>query len=183
MLDQIRCGLVLLDAQARVRYLNLAALQLMDEQFPLMLAAQTLQVRNPQDRGPLAAALTAASQGHRRLLTVGRAGLAADVSVVPFHREGTNGAQSQGGILLVLGAPRTALAAAVLDLANGVGLTPAEARVLDLLCAGARPAEIASRLGVAVSTVRTQIGSIRHKTGTTSIRALVRQVAVMPPLD
>ena len=45
-----------------------------------------------------------------------------------------------------------------------------------------RPNEIASRAGVAVSTVRTQIGSIRSKTGATSIRELVRQVAVLPPL-
>jgi hypothetical protein len=35
---------------------------------------------------------------------------------------------------------------------------------------------------VAVSTVRTQIGSIRAKTGAGSIRELVRQVAVLPPL-
>jgi hypothetical protein len=33
-----------------------------------------------------------------------------------------------------------------------------------------------------VSTVRTQIGSIRAKTGANSIRELVRQVAVLPPL-
>ena len=38
------------------------------------------------------------------------------------------------------------------------------------------------RDGVAVSTVRSQIGSIRHKTGAESIRALVRQVAVLPPV-
>jgi hypothetical protein len=37
-------------------------------------------------------------------------------------------------------------------------------------------------LGVAFSTVRTQIGNIRQKTGAPSIRALVQQVAVLPPL-
>jgi DNA-binding CsgD family transcriptional regulator len=35
---------------------------------------------------------------------------------------------------------------------------------------------------VAVSTVRTQIGSIRAKAGAGSISELVRQVAVLPPL-
>jgi DNA-binding CsgD family transcriptional regulator len=54
--------------------------------------------------------------------------------------------------------------------------------VLEHLCGGVRPTEIAQRQGVAVSTVRTQIGSIRAKTGATSIRELVRQVAVLPPL-
>ena len=43
-------------------------------------------------------------------------------------------------------------------------------------------AEVARQQGVAVSTVRTQIGSIRAKTGAGSISELVRQVAVLPPL-
>ena len=42
--------------------------------------------------------------------------------------------------------------------------------------------EIAKQLGVAVSTVRSQIGSMRLKTAADSIRDLVRQVAVLPPV-
>jgi DNA-binding CsgD family transcriptional regulator len=45
-----------------------------------------------------------------------------------------------------------------------------------------RPTAIARQQNVAVSTVRTQIGSIRAKTGAGSISELVRQVAVLPPL-
>jgi DNA-binding CsgD family transcriptional regulator len=66
--------------------------------------------------------------------------------------------------------------------ARAVSLTPAETRVLELLCNGVQPTAIAVQQGVAVSTVRTQIGSIRAKTGANSIRELVRQVAVLPPL-
>lgn len=183
LLDQIACGLVLVDAQARVRYLNLAALRQLDSQHPLVLAGQTLQTRDPEDLAPLKAALVAAGLGQRRLVTLGHAKQTTEVSVVPLRSAGVGSAHGQAGILLALGVPRTALPSAAQDLARCVGLTPAEARVLDLLCAGVRPAEIASRLGVAVSTVRTQIGSVRHKTGTASIRALVRQVAVMPPLN
>ena len=61
-------------------------------------------------------------------------------------------------------------------------MTPGETRVLTALCRGAPPADIAAEHGVAVCTVRSQIGSIRIKTGAPSIRALVRQVAVLPPL-
>jgi DNA-binding CsgD family transcriptional regulator len=50
------------------------------------------------------------------------------------------------------------------------------------LCAGLDPQEVASQQGVAISTVRSQISSIRSKTGAPSIRELVRQVAVLPPL-
>ena len=61
-------------------------------------------------------------------------------------------------------------------------LTPAETRVLEKLCSGVSPTRIAQQQNVAVCTVRTQIGSIRSKTGAGSISDLVRQVAVLPPM-
>jgi DNA-binding CsgD family transcriptional regulator len=66
--------------------------------------------------------------------------------------------------------------------ARSYGLTGAETRVLVALCGGLPPMEVAHQTGVAISTVRSQIISIRQKTGATSIRALVRQVAVLPPV-
>jgi DNA-binding CsgD family transcriptional regulator len=54
--------------------------------------------------------------------------------------------------------------------------------VLEALSAGLHPGEIATRHGVGISTIRSQIGSIRSKTRSDSISALVRQVAVLPPL-
>jgi DNA-binding CsgD family transcriptional regulator len=44
------------------------------------------------------------------------------------------------------------------------------------------PSQIAKHVGVAVCTVRSQIGSIRTKTGTGSIGDLVRQVSLLPPM-
>jgi DNA-binding CsgD family transcriptional regulator len=61
-------------------------------------------------------------------------------------------------------------------------LTLAETRVLEALSEGLQPNDIAARHGVGISTVRSQIGSIRSKTRSDSIGALVRQVAVLPPL-
>lgn len=62
------------------------------------------------------------------------------------------------------------------------GLTPAELRVLKQLCAGHPAAEIAMMRSVALTTVRTQISSVRDKTGSPSIGAPVRSVARLPPL-
>jgi DNA-binding CsgD family transcriptional regulator len=84
--------------------------------------------------------------------------------------------------LVVLGKREVCGALSVQGYARSVHLTPAETRVLEKLCGGVRPSDIANDAGVAVSTVRTQIGSIRAKTGAASIRDLVRQVAVLPPL-
>ena len=62
------------------------------------------------------------------------------------------------------------------------GLTSAEGQVLAQVCKGLRPAQIASKHGVRISTVRTQLRSIRMKTFSTTIRDLVQQVSVLPPM-
>ena len=62
-------------------------------------------------------------------------------------------------------------------------LTAAELQVLQSLCSGLQPQEIAQRHGVAISTVRTQIASVRAKTATESIRDLVSMVAQLPPMQ
>lgn len=52
-------------------------------------------------------------------------------------------------------------------------LTPAELRVLSLLLADLGPMEIATRLGVSIRTVRTQLSSLYAKTGTKNQRDLI----------
>ena len=84
--------------------------------------------------------------------------------------------------LVVLGKQRMCEHLSVQGYARSYGLTAAEARVLLALCGGDRPEEVAARLDIAISTVRTQIGSIRSKTGVRSINALLQQVAMLPPI-
>lgn len=62
------------------------------------------------------------------------------------------------------------------------GLTSAEGQVLAQVCKGLRPAQIASNHGVRISTVRTQLRSIRMKTCSETIRELVQKVSVLPPM-
>ncbi len=61
-------------------------------------------------------------------------------------------------------------------------LSPAEAGVLRLLVRGMAPEAIARRNGVALSTVRTQVISIRAKTGVASVRELVNRLSRIPPM-
>jgi DNA-binding CsgD family transcriptional regulator len=62
------------------------------------------------------------------------------------------------------------------------GLSGAERRVLDALCQGLQANEIAAVQGVAISTVRTQISSIRAKTDSASIGEVVQRLARLPPI-
>jgi DNA-binding CsgD family transcriptional regulator len=179
MLDEIDYGMLLVTADLRVSYMNHMARLELDGHHPLQLGP-TLRAQRAPDVAPLYDALAEAQRGLRKLLTLGEGEHRVSISVVPLPAD-----PQQGGApltLLVLGKRRVCEALSVRGFARCVHLTPAETRVLESLCAGCRPAEIAAQAGVAVSTVRTQIGSIRSKTGATSIRELVRQVAVLPPL-
>ena len=62
------------------------------------------------------------------------------------------------------------------------GLTGAEGQVLAHACKGLRPSQIATQQGVQVSTVRSQLRSIRQKTASDSVRELVEKVSTLPPL-
>jgi len=179
MLDEIDYGMLLVSADAQVSYLNHAAQVELDGDHPLQMLGRTLRAHRPQDVAPLYDALAAAQRGLRKLITLGEGVHRVSVSVVPLpETAGDHGAVT----LLVLGKRQVCEQLSVQGFARSVSLTPAETRVLEMLCSGVRPTDIATRVGVRVSTVRTQIGSIRSKTGANSIRDLVRQVAVLPPL-
>ena len=180
MLDEIDYGMLLVTPDAQVSYLNHAARLELDGQHPLQLMGSTLRAHRALDVAPLYDALAAAQRGLRRLVTLGEGTQRVCVSVVPLPTAG--GGVDARVTLLVLGKRQVCEQLSVQGYARSVGLTPAETRVLEQLCAGARPGQVATSAGVAVSTIRTQIGSIRAKTGAGSIRELVRQVAVLPPL-
>jgi DNA-binding CsgD family transcriptional regulator len=183
MLDEIDYGMLLVGPDAHVHYSNHAARHELDGEHPLQLAGPTLRALRPEDATPLQDALAAAQRGLRRLVTLGEGVHRVGVSVVPLPENEAERAGGHGPLtLLVLGKRQVCEQLSVHGFARSLNLTPAETRVLELLCAGVRPTAIARQQNVAVSTVRTQIGSIRAKAGAGSISELVRQVAVLPPL-
>lgn len=179
MLDEIDYGMLLVADDRVVLHANQAARAELDAEHPLQLLGAELRVRHPRDLTPLREALVnARARGLRKLMCLGERADKVSVAVVPLPAVGDGDAM----VLLVLGKRRMCEALSAHAFASAHGLTPAESRVLSGLCEGRSPAEIARLQGVAISTVRTQIGTIRAKTGAPSIRALARQVAVLPPL-
>ncbi len=179
--DEIDYGMLLLNDATHVVHVNHAARAELDGKHPLQLLGRELRARRSQDVAPLHEALRAAGQrGLRKLLTLGEGNQRASVSVVPLVASA--GHEGEAMTLVMLGKHRVCEELSVQGFARSHGLTAAETRVLVALCEGTPPGEAAARLGVAISTVRTQIGNIRMKTGAESIRDLVRQVAVLPPL-
>ena len=183
MLDEIDYGMLLVSADAQVVYLNHAARLELDGDHPLQMLGSSLRAHRPQDVAPLYDALASAQRGLRKLVTLGAGAQRVSVSVVPLPADAN---PRHDGLrpttLLVLGKRQVCEQLSVQGFARSMQLTPAETRVLEKLCSGVSPTRIAQQQNVAVSTVRTQIGSIRSKTGAGSISDLVRQVAVLPPL-
>jgi DNA-binding CsgD family transcriptional regulator len=185
MLDEVDYPMLLLDAQSHVLQANKLARTELAREHPLQLAGETLRARETHDVIPLAEALHDAQvRGLRKLLTLSRGtGQAVTLSVVPLHAAHAHVPPGQPlPVLLILGKRQVCGELLVHWYARSNGLTPAESGVLKRLCEGTQPTEIAKALGVAISTVRSQISSIRAKTGAQSIRDLVHQVAVLPPL-
>ena len=178
-LDELDYGMVLLLDGLRILHINDVARAELDDCHPLQIEDGELRARAARDIAPLQEAVgAAAGRGFRRLLTLGTELQRASISVVPLEATG----DAPRAVLVVLGKRSVCESLSVQGFARTHGLTGAETRVLIELCNGAPPAEVASAFGVAISTVRSQIGSMRQKTGSASIRALVRQVAVLPPV-
>ncbi len=173
-LDEVDYGMLLVGERDLVLHANHAARVELDDDHPLLLLGPTLRARHASDAASLHAALEDATRrGLRKLLTLGDNARRVSVSVVPV---------GESTALLMLSKRQVCEPLSVQGFARSHGLTPAETRVLVALCQGVPPTEAAVELGVGIATVRSQIGSIRQKTGAQSIRALVRQVAVLPPL-
>ena len=180
MLNEIDYGMLLIAADLRVLHANHVANADLDERHPLRMDGRELQARHARDAAPLHEAIVGACQrSKRRLVTLGEEPQRVTIAVVPLP---TIGEPAPSGALVMLGKRQVCQALSVEAFARCHKLTSTETVVLKALCSGTRPTEIAMQHGVALSTVRTQVSSIRAKTGTENISSLVRMVAMLPPM-
>lgn len=178
MIDEVDYGMVLVSGNGHVLHLNHAARLEVDNGQALKLSAGALFAHRNEDDAAFHNALHDAHARQRRcLLTLGHAEHAINVAVVPLDAR-----HGRSATLLMLSKPRVCEALSLQYFASNHGLTQAEGQVLNALCTGLSPTDIAHKHGVAISTVRTQIHHIRSKTGASGIAALVRQIARLPPL-
>jgi len=180
LLDELDYGVVLLQGSAQVVYLNHAARSEFHLGRCVELADGVLKSASTADARTLSEALSAATvRGLRRFVMLGTQQPRLTVALIPM-------AAPLPGIasltLAIFGRRRLCELMSVQSFARANRLTPAECRVLEQLCEGLDTDEIAEANEVAMSTVRTQVNSIREKTGAASIRHLLQQVALLPPL-
>lgn len=178
MANLLDFGLVLLKPDHGMVFANAAAHRLAQDMPGLCSLVPSFSFAQASDRLRLRVALGKASLGVGSTLRVG-AGQGLPVRVLPVR--------SPVGELpqwawVALGRPMRAGAAALDYLANSCDLTSSERGVLDQLCKGLTPAQVARDNGVALCTVRSQIAAVRAKTGAANIPHLLQQVAQVPPV-
>lgn len=179
-MDELDHAMLLLDHEGHIVHRNYLAMVELDAKHPLCVKGRELVGRNQRDTDVLSKALVAArTLGIRKLISLRHAGEQLSVSVVPLACAGSG---DEGVTLVMFSKRRLFDELTALSYAKCHGLSAAETRVVHCLCNGAAPAEVAARNGVKLSTVRTQIGNIRSKTGTRTVTELVRAIAVLPPL-
>ncbi len=130
-----------------------------------------------------AASQASASQGLSiAVVPLAGADIGADDCFATLHDGTSMPSTSPSYALLVFAKQQLCDTTTVTLFARERGLTGAEGQVLEQVCKGLRPSQIATRHGVQISTVRTQLRAIRHKTASDSVRELVEKVSVLPPL-
>jgi DNA-binding CsgD family transcriptional regulator len=178
-LEEIDYGLLVLDPLSyRLHHANRLALLECRSGGTLTLDQGRIHARDAACRQPLEKALGLVASDRRSLVSLESERGACTVAVVPLADAfGTRQA------LLMYGKNAVCEQLSASFYARLHALTPSEDSVLKALCRGLRPAEIAKETGVAISTVRTQVSSIRMKTRTSSIHDLVRTMSTLPPIN
>jgi DNA-binding CsgD family transcriptional regulator len=178
MLEEIDYGMLLVDDQLRVLHMNNAARRRFDGGHTIEVSNGRMTAQSAQDMHTVRDAVLAATGRMRRgLLELHRQGRREVYAVVPLQLS-----EHQTLALLLASRDDVCQALSWQAFARLHGLTPAEAAVLEGLCKGERPNELADRFGVAISTIRTQIASVRAKAGAQTVGELIRELATLPPL-
>jgi DNA-binding CsgD family transcriptional regulator len=176
--NQIECGLVACSGDGALLYVNRAARRELDTAAVLCVVNNTLRCPGAGNAEFRAALQDAANRRRTRLLPLGDNGHRLMVVVAPVTSED----QFDQTVLVMIGRRVPCSPLGLEMLARRHGLTLTETRVLNALLASATARDIAQAHGVGMSTVRTQIQSIRNKFGVRSIDALLLHAFEVPPV-
>jgi DNA-binding CsgD family transcriptional regulator len=179
LMDELAHGVLVASATGQLLHANQAARHELARRQMLTVHEGQLQTTDARQSRVLAQALEKADTGLRSLIALRSGSGRLSIAVVPLR-----GMQPRASVPIALFLSRASVCDALMlcFFARCHGLTPAEEQVLSFLCQGYSAPEIASQLNVAVSTVRSHVRSLCAKTHSNGVRALVGQVAVLPPL-
>ena len=178
-LDHLGFGLMIVGGQSSVVYANAVARRECDRGDALCIDGDRLSAGASRQCDELLRALSGARRGRWSLVRIGSGDERVSLAILPLTEDT---AEANGTALVVFG-PRGRCRDLALEFyARSCGLTLAETRVLRALADGMTVREIAEQHEVKITTVRTQVSSIRERTHTRSVIDLVRTLSALPPI-
>jgi DNA-binding CsgD family transcriptional regulator len=179
VMDELAHGVLVASAKGQLLHANQVARHELARREVLALVDGHVHTADANQSRILVQALAKAETGRRSLIAL-RSGAQGSLSIalVPLRGDGPDGS----AIALVFSRASVCDALMLCFFARTHGLTPTEEQVLSILCQGHSTPQIARQLIVAVSTVRSHVRSMCAKTHSHGVRALVGQVAVLPPV-
>lgn len=181
--DAIGSGALIVDADMSIRHANRAAEEMLRLADPIRSAGGRLEFARDILPGRLEEAVRVAATSPE--IELGRRGMsiptrrqdgaAVSVHVMPLERRTVSTGAGDGAVAAVFVADSLAQWNVATDaVALLHDLTPAEARVFELVVAGRSTQQIARELGIAASTVRTHLLRVFDKTGQHNRTGLIR---------
>ncbi len=179
VLDESDHGSIVVDCSARVLHANQVARREMDRREVIAQFDGVLVAHEDGATERMHGAVEMAQRGHRSLMMLKRE--ARDLSVVFLPL--SHPMESDDPLVLVqLSRQPPSDNLAITLFARHCELSPTEESVMVALCKGLEIPDIALTHRVAESTIRSQIKSIREKTGSHSIRQLLQRLNSLPPV-
>lgn len=180
LMDELAYGVLLASAKGQLLHANQTARHELALRRVIGVHEGQLHTTDEAQAKFLVQALAKAETGRRSLMALrSPTRQRLNIAVLPLRPERPLQAPS---IALVF--PRASVCDAVMlcFFARTHGLTPSEEQVLGILSQGYSAPQIAVQLKVAVSTIRSHVRSMCAKTHSNGVRALLGQLAVLPPI-
>ncbi|MCW5652718.1 LuxR C-terminal-related transcriptional regulator [Hydrogenophaga sp.] len=177
--DEIDYGMLVIDSQGRILHANHLARHELASGRMIMSYGNSLLGSHAGFTGQIQQAMEASLRGQRRLIMLVQGERELSLAFTPLSHPLEADPPS---VLVLLSRQSTCDNLAVRMFARTLSLSPSEEAVLMGLCRGLGIPDIARQHGVAQSTVRSQIKTLREKAGASSIRRLLHRINSLPPV-
>lgn len=179
VLDEVDYGVLIIDAQGTILHANHLARHELASGRMLMSYGNSLLGSKAEFTAQMQTAMEAAFRGQRRLVLLNKGERELSLAFTPLSHPLEADTPT---VLVMLSRQSTCDNLAVRMFARTISLSSSEEAVLMGLCRGLEIPEIAAEHGVAPSTIRSQIKTLREKAGSPSIRRLLQRINSLPPV-
>lgn len=181
-LDGLDFGVIFIDSANQVRHAN-AAVNLMLRSPTITALLGGLPAKVPAE-GALAALVQKCAMGQGDALSMGAGQDRLFALALPLATSSASAAVgARASVMLMLMDPSKRSDLAMDFVARAFSLSKAELRLLPLLMQSCTPADIATRLDLKITTVRSQLSAIFAKTGTRRQQELIQLLGKLPKIQ